>query len=371
MERVRMRRAIISLAPLVLVAALFASSGALAQQDISSFLASVPGSPSAAADEATKKGGVYVNEVLANPAKGDDDFIELFNSGDEAVDLTGWRMYDSKGAERSSEANAQLAAPDAIAGATPTEDAEDEDDTFVFGADGCKNTSSIAAGATLLLKRKAPCSFTFGLGRKDSVTLENANGETVDAVTWGKADALKGVSLSRVPDGSGAFERGAPTPGATNEAAPVATLKAAMHPSADVTGECCKKLAKINFSSNLPVMVFNTKCQEVVDEPKIRTQMCTCSPSSSSSSQESGKMDYDGWAGIEIRGSSSARDHEKKGMALKLWNATGQDVEFPLLGLPKVRAPLTHTHERTHPSARLPSDSMPSLPHTPPRPSQP
>ena len=124
---------------------------------------------------------------------------------------------------------------------------------------------------------------------------------------------------------SGTFRRTEATAGATNEGVSAEKLKSKLPDGADVTNSCCSKLKKLGFESNLPVIVIDTKCQEVVDEPKIRTELCTCSD----------EMDYASWAGIEIRGSSSARDHEKKGMAVRLWNATGHDQKFPLLGLPK------------------------------------
>ena len=135
-----------------------------------------------------------------------------------------------------------------------------------------------------------------------------------------------GISYGRVPDGSsGSFRRTETTAGETNTPVSVEKLRGEMPKGADVTDSCCNKLKKLGFNSNLPVIVIDTKCQEVLDEPKIRTQLCTCSD----------ELDYDGWAGIEIRGSSSARDHKKKGMAVKLWNATSHEVKFPLLGLPK------------------------------------
>lgn len=258
--------------------------------------------------------GVVINEVLARGSKDQEDFIELYNGLDEAVDLTGWTMHD-----RIKEKKAE------------DDKDEDEDDVedhyYTFGAsDKCKNTSSIAAGGILLLKRGDECSFKFGLGRKDSLTLKNPAGEVKDKVEWTKENALKGISYGRIPDGSaGTFRRTEATAGEPNEKVSVEQLKDQLPKGADVTDACCAKLKKINFNSNLPVIVIDTKCQEVLDEPKIRTQLCTCSD----------ELDYNGWAGIEIRGSSSARDHEKKGMAVKLWNATSHEEKFPLLGLPK------------------------------------
>jgi len=252
--------------------------------------------------------GVTINEVLARGAKGQVDFIELYNSGDEEVDLAGWTLEDRPKKKKKDDADA---------------DADATASSFSFGGPGC--SASIGPKSVLLLRRGEECSFEFGLGEKDSVTLKDAEGKVADHVEWRKENALKGISYGRVPDGVGGFQRTEPTGGDANEGVSVDKLRAELPRGADVTKSCCNKLEKIGFSSNLPVIVIDTKCQEVRDEPKIRTEFCTCSDG----------LDYASWAGVEIRGSSSARDHAKKGMAVKLFNATSQKLEFPLLGLPK------------------------------------
>ena len=258
--------------------------------------------------------GVKINEVLARGSDDQEDFIELYNGGDEEVDLTDWTLFDTQ-------KDASDKAKD------DEEDEEDEEKTiFTFGdGEACASAATIGAKSTLLLTRGEDCSFGFGLGRKDTLTLKNAAGETVDFLKWKKDNALKGISFGRIPDGSGDFRRTEPTAGALNEGVSSDKLKAELPAGADVTNACCNKLKKSGFKTHLPVIVIDTNCQEVKDEPKIRTEFCTCSD----------EMDYNGYAGVEIRGSSSARDHAKKGMAVKLWNATNQDQEFPLLGLPK------------------------------------
>ena len=258
---------------------------------------------------ASAKGtGVVINEVLARGSKGQEDFVELFNTGDETVDLTGWTLRDSQ--KKSDD----------------DDDEEEDKGPFVFGAEGCADSAAIAPGAHLLLTRDEKCSFSFGLGKKkDEVVLSDADGNVVDQISWKKGEALKGISMGRLPNGKGAFQKSEPTPGEANGQVSVEKLKGELPDGADVTDSCCKKIKKMGFSSNLPVIVIDTKCQEVKDEPKIRTELCTCSD----------ELDYADWAGVEIRGSSSARDHKKKGMAVKLWNATGHNQEFSLLGMPK------------------------------------
>jgi hypothetical protein len=52
---------------------------------------SMPGSPDAAPNDGT---GFRINEVMFNPAPGDSDWVELYNGGAEAVDISGWYLID-------------------------------------------------------------------------------------------------------------------------------------------------------------------------------------------------------------------------------------------------------------------------------------
>ena len=273
--------------------------------------------------------GVKINEVLARGSDDQEDFIELYNGGDEEVDLTDWTLFDTQ-------KDASDKAKD------DEEDEEDEEKTiFTFGdGEACASAATIGAKSTLLLTRGEDCSFGFGLGRKDTLTLKNAAGETVDFLKWKKDNALKGISFGRIPDGSGDFRRTEPTAGALNEGVSSDKLKAELPAGADVTNACCNKLKKVSlgslplppplppppppslpllslslarriehrtdpppplhstplhstsldsidrsiflthsqsgFKTHLPVIVIDTNCQEVKDEPKIRTEFCTC-----------------------------------------------------------------------------------------------
>ena len=264
--------------------------------------------------------GVKINEVLARGSDDQEDFIELYNGGDEEVDLTDWTLFDTQ-------KDASDKAKD------DEEDEEDEEKTiFTFGdGEACASAATIGAKSTLLLTRGEDCSFGFGLGRKDTLTLKNAAGETVDFLKWKKDNALKGISFGRIPDGSGDFRRTEPTAGALNEGVSSDKLKVELPAGADVTNACCNKLKKVSlgslplplhlslsslsllreessteltlllhstplhstsldsidrsiflthsqsgFKTHLPVIVIDTNCQEVKDEPKIRTEFCTC-----------------------------------------------------------------------------------------------
>ncbi len=87
-------------------------------------------------------------------------------------------------------------------------------------------------------------------------------------------------------------------------------------------------------STNLPVLVINTDGQPIPDEPKIMARLgVNWSPDDSLNSFQGPFNHYDGWAGIEIRGSSSQL-FPKKGYALELRTEVGADFNFPLLGMP-------------------------------------
>lgn len=81
---------------------------------------------------------------------------------------------------------------------------------------------------------------------------------------------------------------------------------------------------------NLPVIVVDTQGQVIPDEPKVDIGLHACLPSLNNGTQ--GRTDYAGLAGIEIRGSSSARDHVRKSFAVELRDEFGDDFKFPLLG---------------------------------------
>ncbi len=40
-------------------------------------------------------GTVFINEILPDPEKGTDEFIEIYNSGDTESDLSGWKLHDA------------------------------------------------------------------------------------------------------------------------------------------------------------------------------------------------------------------------------------------------------------------------------------
>jgi hypothetical protein len=131
--------------------------------------------------------GVRLNEFLPAPAGGASEFIELFNTGAQLADLSGWQLDDASGGS----------APYSIpAGAT------------------------LAPGAFLALPQS-----TTGISLNndgDSVRLLAPDGTVVDEWVYDR-DPGDNVSWVRLPDGGAWHGRGWPTPGASNVALPEPT----------------------------------------------------------------------------------------------------------------------------------------------------
>ncbi|WP_116952543.1 lamin tail domain-containing protein [Jiangella endophytica] len=124
----------------------------------------VAGVPAAAGPDLP---GVVVNEVSqrVNP-----DWVELYNPGDEVVDLSGWKLQDDQ-------------------------DRGPEDYVFPAG-------TVIPAGWYLVLDAAEDDTpgFEFGLGAADTVRLSDAGGGLVDSLSWTEHAA---TSYGRCPDGTG------------------------------------------------------------------------------------------------------------------------------------------------------------------------
>ena len=105
-----------------------------------------------------------INEVSSSG----DDPIELYNPGDDEVDLGGWRLTDENDAPSAG--------------------------TYFFATG-----SVLAPGQHLLMTKGAD--HAFGLGGKDEVRLRDTTGLLVDRVAWGKGEAE--ISWCRIPDGTG------------------------------------------------------------------------------------------------------------------------------------------------------------------------
>lgn len=125
---------------------------------------------------------VVVNEVQSDDAAGGPDWVELRNTGVEAVDVSEWILRDDDGlSERR------------IAAGTVLE-----------------------PGAFLVVETKdATTGAGFGLGKADEIRLFTADGTgLVDDYAWTEHASTEG----RLPDGAGGFVDTEPTPGAANVA---------------------------------------------------------------------------------------------------------------------------------------------------------
>lgn len=94
---------------------------------------------------------------------------------------------------------------------------------------------------------------------------------------------------------------------------------------------------QVNFSSSdLPIVVITTpNNQPIPDEPKITAQMKVIDNGPGQANHLSDPANgYNGFIGIERRGSSSQDLSDKKPFAIETRDANGDDLDVPLLGMP-------------------------------------
>lgn len=128
---------------------------------------------------------IVINEVFPNPSGSSsepNEFIEFYNKGSEAVEITNWQIADAAG--KSYNIPAQTLTPQGF---------------VVFK----REITKIALNNS-----------------GDQVTLTDSSGAIVDTMSYDKS--IEDRSWSRVPDGTGGFENNTePTEGAKNASAPV------------------------------------------------------------------------------------------------------------------------------------------------------
>lgn len=89
-------------------------------------------------------------------------------------------------------------------------------------------------------------------------------------------------------------------------------------------------------SSNLPILLIDTKGQEIPDEPKIIADLKIVDNGNAGRNKPTDKPAYAGKIGIEQRGSTSRQFFPKKPYGFELRDSTGlKDISVTLLGLPK------------------------------------
>ncbi len=95
--------------------------------------------------------------------------------------------------------------------------------------------------------------------------------------------------------------------------------------------------AQVNFqSSNLPIVIITTtNGEQIPDEPKITAQMKIIDNGPGQTNYVNGAPNgYNGFIGIERRGSSSQDLSDKKPYAVETRDAAGENLNVPLLGMP-------------------------------------
>lgn len=88
-------------------------------------------------------------------------------------------------------------------------------------------------------------------------------------------------------------------------------------------------------SSNLPIVLIETNGQAIPNDPKITATMRIIDNGPGQINHPGDTPNhYDGWIGIEQRGSSSNDLSDKKPYGVETRDAAGEDLDFPLLGMP-------------------------------------
>jgi hypothetical protein len=88
------------------------------------------------------------------------------------------------------------------------------------------------------------------------------------------------------------------------------------------------------LKSTLPLIIINTNGQSIHDEPKIKVDLGIIDHGKGQiNTPFDGQNDYDGMAGIELRGSSSQM-FPKKAYGFETWRLYGVDTSVSILGMP-------------------------------------
>jgi CotH kinase protein/Secretion system C-terminal sorting domain len=90
-----------------------------------------------------------------------------------------------------------------------------------------------------------------------------------------------------------------------------------------------------NISSNLPLVIINTQGETIVNEPKVTARMGIIDNGPGQLNHFNDAFNgYDGWIGVEYRGSTSQTAYPKKPYSIELRDELGEELDVPLLGMP-------------------------------------
>lgn len=95
-----------------------------------------------------------------------------------------------------------------------------------------------------------------------------------------------------------------------------------------------KVFAQVFSTSDLPIVIIDTENQTIYNDPKIKAKFTIIYNGKGKRNDLKDKPYYDGFCGIELRGSSSQM-FPKKPYGLELWNNKGEETEASLFGFPK------------------------------------
>ncbi|MGM9913234.1 lamin tail domain-containing protein [Floccifex sp.] len=127
-----------------------------------------------------QENGVVINEIESN---GDaNDWVEVINTSNVPVDISGWYILDN------------------------------EPDKHLSDTVPLPSGTILNPGQILVLNETVD--FNFGLGKNDSVTLYDGNGNVMDSYAW---NSHANGTFARIPDGTGAFVDTSATKGTNNQ----------------------------------------------------------------------------------------------------------------------------------------------------------
>lgn len=93
----------------------------------------------------------------------------------------------------------------------------------------------------------------------------------------------------------------------------------------------------VNFTTSpLPIVVIDTEGRTIINEPKVKAKMGIINNTGGAVNDIGDAFnDYDGFIGVEYRGSSSQALFPKKSLGIETWDADGNDINVSLLGYPE------------------------------------
>ena len=166
----------------------------------------------------TGSSAISLNEIYANPDSAsssplDREWVELYNSSGQAIDVAGWVITEevASGDDAGDERPHQIIVEECESGSLST---------TMVPANG--SDTEIAANGFMRLEYCGSASYmsvdgdTIRLYAADGYDMDNATStdNPVDSVTY--QETSDGEAYARVPDGDGDWEVQTPTPGATN-----------------------------------------------------------------------------------------------------------------------------------------------------------